>query len=126
MSYSTIFASDKLARKLYKLLTSEYRLVISQKFLISTLMATYFDEHNCQELGDGQGPDHLMHYARLLIDTGVWNQVSKRNLIYLRPYKKPNDVLTYLLPFDSGRVWGIVWQWRCTTSSFKKVYRWAR
>ena len=40
-------------------------------------MATYFDEHNCQELGDGQAPDHLMHYARLLIDTGVWNQVRK-------------------------------------------------
>ena len=35
----------------------------------------YFDEHNCQELADGQGPDHLMHFARLLIDTGMWNQV---------------------------------------------------
>ena len=40
-------------------------------------MAEYFDEHNCQALGDGQVPDHLMHYARLLIDTGVWNQVRK-------------------------------------------------
>jgi len=37
-------------------------------------MSNYFDEHNCQELADGQGPVHLMHYARLLIDTGVWNQ----------------------------------------------------
>ena len=39
-------------------------------------MATYFDEHNCQELADGQGPNHLMHFARLLIDSGMWNQVS--------------------------------------------------
>ena len=35
----------------------------------------YFDEHNCQELADGQTPDHVMHFARLLIDTGHWNEV---------------------------------------------------
>ena len=40
-------------------------------------MATYFDEHNCQELADGEGPDHLMHRARLLMDTGYWDQVIK-------------------------------------------------
>ena len=39
-------------------------------------MASYFDEHNCQELADGKAPDHLMHFARLLIDTGMWNQVE--------------------------------------------------
>ena len=39
-------------------------------------MATYFDEHNCQELAEGETPDHLLHFARLLMDAGVWNQVN--------------------------------------------------
>ena len=39
-------------------------------------MASYYDEHNCEPLAPGQAPDHLMHIARLLIDTGAWNQVS--------------------------------------------------
>ena len=39
-------------------------------------MANYFDEHNCQELADGQGPDSMMHFARLLIDSGLWRQVN--------------------------------------------------
>ena len=39
-------------------------------------MTSYFDEHNCEELGPGQTPDHLMHFARLLIDTGAWNEVG--------------------------------------------------
>ena len=38
-------------------------------------MATYFDEHDCQELREGETPDHLMHFARLLMDSGVWDQV---------------------------------------------------
>ena len=38
-------------------------------------MASYFDEHDCRPLGEGEQPDHMMHMARLLIDTGYWNQV---------------------------------------------------
>lgn len=37
-------------------------------------MTSYFDEHDCEPLGEGQSPDHLVHFARLLIDSGVWNQ----------------------------------------------------
>jgi len=36
-------------------------------------MASYFDEHNCQPLATGETPDHMMHIARLLVDTGHWN-----------------------------------------------------
>ena len=62
-------------------------------------MATYFDEHNCQELGDGQAPDHLMHYARLLIDTGVWNQARKyfKLILILQTtniFETTDDILT--------------------------------
>jgi hypothetical protein len=38
-------------------------------------MASYFDEHSCEPLGQGEGPNHMMHIARLLIDTGAWNDV---------------------------------------------------
>ena len=34
-------------------------------------MASYFDEHNCEPLGPGQQPNHMLHLARLLLDTGV-------------------------------------------------------
>lgn len=34
-------------------------------------MASYFDEHNCEPLADGQQPDHLLHMARLLLDSGL-------------------------------------------------------
>ena len=37
-------------------------------------MASYFDEHDCEPLREGQGPDHFLHFARLLIDSGNWNQ----------------------------------------------------
>ena len=37
-------------------------------------MASYFDEHDCEPLRDGQGPDHFLHFARLLVDSGAWNQ----------------------------------------------------
>ena len=42
-------------------------------FRIAT-MASYFDEHDCEPLRDGQGPDHFLHFARLLVDSGAWNQ----------------------------------------------------
>ena len=79
-------------------------------------MATYFDEHNCQELGDGQAPDHLMHYARLLIDTGVWNQARKyfKLILILQTsisniFETTDDILTWLLSFiqeEFGELFG--------------------
>lgn len=34
-------------------------------------MASYFDEHDCEPLKDGEQPDHLLHMARLLLDSGL-------------------------------------------------------
>lgn len=34
-------------------------------------MASYFDDHNCEPLGAGEQPDHLLHLARLLLDSGI-------------------------------------------------------
>ncbi|CAF0956897.1 unnamed protein product [Didymodactylos carnosus] len=34
-------------------------------------MASYFDEHNCEPLEAGQQPNHHLHLARLLLDSGV-------------------------------------------------------
>ena len=34
-------------------------------------MASYYDEHNCQELRDGEQPNHSLHLARLLLDSGL-------------------------------------------------------
>lgn len=34
-------------------------------------MASYFDDHDCQELHDGEAPDHWLHLARLLLDSGL-------------------------------------------------------
>ena len=39
-------------------------------------MTSYFEEHDCEPLGSGQGPDHFLHFARLLIDSGAWNQTE--------------------------------------------------
>jgi len=33
-------------------------------------MASYFEEHNCEPLKEGETPDHLLHLARQLIDGG--------------------------------------------------------
>ena len=33
-------------------------------------MASYFDEHNCEPLGEGETPDHLLHLARMLQEGG--------------------------------------------------------
>lgn len=33
-------------------------------------MASYYDEHDCRPLEDGEHPNHLLHLARLLIDGG--------------------------------------------------------
>ena len=34
-------------------------------------MASYFDEHNCEPLESGEQPNHVLHLARLLLDSGV-------------------------------------------------------
>ncbi|XP_041364685.1 E3 ubiquitin-protein ligase RNF181-like [Gigantopelta aegis] len=39
-------------------------------------MASYYDEHDCEPLANGETPNHLLHLARLLLDTGAameWN-----------------------------------------------------
>lgn len=44
---------------------------------LSTLsMASYFDEHNCIPLGSGQTPDHFLHFARLLLHGGYWQDLQ--------------------------------------------------
>ena len=34
-------------------------------------MASYFDEHNCTPLSNGEQPNHLLDLARLLLDSGI-------------------------------------------------------
>jgi hypothetical protein len=34
-------------------------------------MASYFEEHNCREMNNGETPDHALHLARILIDSGM-------------------------------------------------------
>ncbi|XP_064594348.1 E3 ubiquitin-protein ligase RNF181-like [Liolophura sinensis] len=34
-------------------------------------MASYFDEHNCEPLGNNEQPNHALHLARLLMDSGI-------------------------------------------------------
>ena len=45
------------------------------------MAANYFDEHNCEPLANGQEPNHTMHIARLLFDTGVWHDVGGSKLV---------------------------------------------
>ncbi|XP_059097945.1 E3 ubiquitin-protein ligase RNF181-like [Tigriopus californicus] len=37
-------------------------------------MASYFDEHDCEPLRQGEAPNHFMDFARLLVDTGAWRE----------------------------------------------------
>lgn len=39
-------------------------------------MASYFDEHNCQPLRQGETPDHFLHMARLLLHGGYWQNLQ--------------------------------------------------
>ncbi|XP_064626696.1 E3 ubiquitin-protein ligase RNF181-like [Lineus longissimus] len=34
-------------------------------------MTSYFDEHDCEPLKEGERPNELLHLARLLLDTGL-------------------------------------------------------
>ena len=39
-------------------------------------MASYFDEHDCTPLAEGERPDALLAMARFLATSGYWSQVS--------------------------------------------------
>lgn len=34
-------------------------------------MASYFEEHDCRPLEEGETPNHTLHLARLLLDGGI-------------------------------------------------------
>ncbi|XP_014787081.1 E3 ubiquitin-protein ligase RNF181 [Octopus bimaculoides] len=44
-------------------------------------MASYFDEHDCEPLGEGQAPNHTLSLARLLLQYGMslewWSEVQR-------------------------------------------------
>ena len=40
-------------------------------------MASYFDEHNCEPLAEGQTPDHLLHLARMLQEGGYMEEFEE-------------------------------------------------
>ena len=39
-------------------------------------MASYFDEHDCEELGENERPNNDLLLARLLLDTGIANALG--------------------------------------------------
>ncbi|XP_076057660.1 E3 ubiquitin-protein ligase RNF181-like [Oratosquilla oratoria] len=39
-------------------------------------MASYFDEHGCEPLRSGEAPDHFLHFARLLLHGGYWQDLQ--------------------------------------------------
>jgi len=50
-------------------------------------MASYFDEHNCQELPAGHAPNHLLDFVRLIVDGG-WNETLELSFEQLFPDKR--------------------------------------
>ncbi|KAF6031835.1 hypothetical protein EB796_009840 [Bugula neritina] len=45
-------------------------ITITMEYEHVLVMASYFDEHDCEPLANGQSPDHLLHLARMLQDGG--------------------------------------------------------
>ena len=39
-------------------------------------MSSYFDEHSCEALGEGEAPDHFLHFARLVATGGYWEVIQ--------------------------------------------------
>lgn len=39
-------------------------------------MASYFDEHDCEELGENERPNNDLLLARLLLDSGIANALG--------------------------------------------------
>lgn len=52
-------------------LASSHQLVKKEENVYPKNMASYYDEHNCPELAAGEEPDHWLHLARLLLDSGL-------------------------------------------------------
>lgn len=48
-------------------------------------MSSYFDEHNCAPLSEGNAPDDLMQFARFLVMSGNWNHSEFSSLFADRP-----------------------------------------
>ena len=59
--------------------------IVSKSLTFVHLQMEYFDEHNCTPLADGQAPDHFLHFARLLIDSGNWNASEFAGMFNDRP-----------------------------------------
>ena len=69
-------------------------------------MASYFDEHDCEPLQEGQTPDHFLHFARLLVDSGNWNDSAFSAMFQERtppPTSKKfmNDLKDHLVRVES-------------------------
>jgi len=50
-------------------------------------MASYFEEHNCQELPSGHTPNHYLDIARLIVDGG-WSETMGLSFEQLFPDKQ--------------------------------------
>ena len=61
-------------------------------------MSSYFDEHNCEPLRDGEAPDQLLHLVRLLIDTGNWDHQEFASLFNDRPPPPTSKVFIFNIP----------------------------
>ena len=48
-------------------------------------MSSYFDEHDCAPLADGESPDGLLHFARFLVTSGNWNDEAFSALFADKP-----------------------------------------
>ena len=49
------------------------------------MASSYFDEHDCEPLAAGQTPDFLAQMARLLVDTGAWDDEAFAGFFNDRP-----------------------------------------
>jgi hypothetical protein len=63
-------------------------------------MASYFDEHDCEPLGENERPNDLLQLARLLIDSGM---ASALNLDYDSISGRPST--GHSLPPPVSKIW---------------------
>ncbi|CAG0886262.1 unnamed protein product [Darwinula stevensoni] len=69
-------------------------------------MSGYFEEHNCTPLPGGSAPNHALHFARLLLHTGSWEDLElewsqlfgEPCPICLKPYSDDEDEVGATLP----------------------------
>lgn len=38
-------------------------------------MSSYFSEHDCEPLANGEQPNHYLHFARLIATGGYWEVI---------------------------------------------------